>query len=194
MTHQIQCNNKVALLPISSLRQIRYQDCIHARKPACSDIISPSFYGYQISASSYCVRVVVFLGHRTDVNMALDGVCGQCHAPATLHSGKTPYQLRRRLVGPKDRSGRVQENDRSVTRSGRFNHPEKSLRKPMRMRLCRPQSHSGRLGEERSLLLLPECRFGRAGRSGVRTLTGARDYSLLQNLHTGSAPIQPPSQ
>lgn len=85
---------------------------------------------------------------------------------------------------------RWQENGRPVTRLGRFNHPEKSLRKPMRMRLYRPQNHSGRLGEERSLLLLPECRCGRAGRSGVRILTVARDY----HLHTGCAPIQPPSQ
>ena len=83
----------------------------------------------------------------------------------------------------------MEENGRSVTRTGCFNHPEKSLRKPLRMRLCRPQNHSGRLGEERSPLLLPECRFGRAGRSGVRILTGVRDYSLLQNLQIGSASL-----
>jgi len=88
----------------------------------------------------------------------------------------------------------MEQNDRSVTRPGRFNHPEKSLRKPLRMRLCGSQNHSGRLGEERSLLLLPECRFGRAGRSGVRILTGTRDYSLLQNLQTGSASSQPPGR
>jgi len=88
----------------------------------------------------------------------------------------------------------MQENGRPVTRPGRFNHTEKSFRKPLRMKLCMPQNHSGRLGEEKSLFLLPGCRFGWAGRSGLRILTGARDYSLLQNLQTGSASSQPPSQ
>jgi hypothetical protein len=87
----------------------------------------------------------------------------------------------------------MEENGWSVSRPCRFNQPEKSLRKPLCMRLCGSQNHSGRLGEERSLLLLPECRFGWAGRSGVRILTGARD-SLLQNLQTGSASSQPPGQ
>ena len=35
------------------------------------------------------------------------GVCGLCHAPATLPLGKTWYPLYRRLGGPQDRSGWV---------------------------------------------------------------------------------------
>jgi len=39
---------------------------------------------------------------------ALDGVGGQRHAPAALPPGKTQYPLYRRLGGPQDRSGGVQ--------------------------------------------------------------------------------------
>ena len=88
----------------------------------------------------------------------------------------------------------MEENGRLVTRPCRFNHPVQSLRKPLRMRLCRYLNYSGRLAEQRSLFLLPECQFGRAGRSGLLILRGARDYSLLQNLQTVSASSQPPSQ
>ena len=40
---------------------------------------------------------------------ALDGVDGQCHAPAALPPGKTRYPLYRRLGGPQGRSGRVRK-------------------------------------------------------------------------------------
>jgi hypothetical protein len=40
---------------------------------------------------------------------ALDGVGGQCHAPAVLPPGKAQYPLYRRLGGPQGRSGQVQE-------------------------------------------------------------------------------------
>jgi hypothetical protein len=40
---------------------------------------------------------------------ALDGVGGQCHAPATLPPGKTRYPLYRKLDGPQGRSGWVQK-------------------------------------------------------------------------------------
>jgi hypothetical protein len=39
----------------------------------------------------------------------LDGVCGQCNAPATLLPVKTRYPLCRRLGGPQGRSGGVQK-------------------------------------------------------------------------------------
>jgi len=39
----------------------------------------------------------------------LDGVGGQCHAPAVLPPGKTRYTLWRRVRGPQYRSGRVRE-------------------------------------------------------------------------------------
>jgi len=41
---------------------------------------------------------------------ALDGVGGQCHAPAALPPGKTRYPLCMRLVGPQGRYGRVRKN------------------------------------------------------------------------------------
>jgi len=37
---------------------------------------------------------------------ALDGVGGQCHAPAALPPGKARYPIYRRVSGPQDRSGR----------------------------------------------------------------------------------------
>ena len=37
------------------------------------------------------------------------GVCGQCHALATLLPGKTYYPLYRRLGGPQNRSGQLQK-------------------------------------------------------------------------------------
>jgi hypothetical protein len=40
---------------------------------------------------------------------ALDGVGGQCHAPAALPPGKTRYPLYRRLGEPQGRSGRVRK-------------------------------------------------------------------------------------
>ena len=40
---------------------------------------------------------------------ALDGVGGQCHAPAALSPGKTWYTLYRRLGGPQGQFGRVQK-------------------------------------------------------------------------------------
>jgi hypothetical protein len=88
----------------------------------------------------------------------------------------------------------MEENGRSVTRPCRFNHPVKRLRKPLRMRLGRSQNYCGRLGKQRSLFFLPECQFGRAERSRVLIMRGARDYFLLQNLQTVSASSQPPSQ
>ena len=39
----------------------------------------------------------------------LDGVGGQCHAPAALPPGQTRYLLCRRLDGPQGRSGRVRK-------------------------------------------------------------------------------------
>jgi len=41
--------------------------------------------------------------------LALMGVGGQCHAPATLSLGKTWHQLYRRLGWPQGRSGWVQK-------------------------------------------------------------------------------------
>ena len=38
---------------------------------------------------------------------ALDGVSGQCHAPAAIHPEKTQYPLYRKLGGPQGGSGRV---------------------------------------------------------------------------------------
>jgi hypothetical protein len=40
---------------------------------------------------------------------ALDGVGGQCHAPADLPPGKIRYPLYRRLGGSQGRSGRVRK-------------------------------------------------------------------------------------
>jgi len=68
MIHQISRNNMVAMLP-SSKSSSDSLARLHARKPAGSSrVISPLFYGYQITASSYCVRVVVFMGRHTFVN------------------------------------------------------------------------------------------------------------------------------
>jgi hypothetical protein len=44
------------------------------------------------------------------LTLALDGVDGQRHAPASLPSGKTRYPLYSRLGGPQGRSGRLRKN------------------------------------------------------------------------------------
>jgi len=41
---------------------------------------------------------------------ALDGVGGQCHAPAALPPGKTRYPFYRRLGGPQGRSEQVRKS------------------------------------------------------------------------------------
>jgi hypothetical protein len=43
------------------------------------------------------------------LTLTLDGAGGQHHAPTTLPTGKTRYQLYRRLGGPRGRSGRVRK-------------------------------------------------------------------------------------
>ena len=43
------------------------------------------------------------------LTLALDGVGGKRHAPATLPPGKTRYPLYRRLGGPQSRSGQVRK-------------------------------------------------------------------------------------
>jgi hypothetical protein len=48
-------------------------------------------------------------GSTLSLTSALDGVDGQCHAPAALPPGKTRHPPSRRLGGPQGRSGRLRK-------------------------------------------------------------------------------------
>jgi hypothetical protein len=58
---------------------------------------------------------------------ALDGVGGQCHAPAALPPGNTRYPLYRRVGGPQNRCGRVRKISPPTGFDPQTVHPVTSL-------------------------------------------------------------------
>jgi hypothetical protein len=92
MIHQIPCNNMVAMLP-SSKPPPDSLSRLHARtQTGRQRRYFPSLYGYHITASSYYIRVVVFVGHTPLLIKATRWrrMVGQSHARPLKQPRKEP--------------------------------------------------------------------------------------------------------